>query len=239
MSLPQFNTYQNQVLLYGGATGGGSIIGPQGTQGVQGVQGFIGNLGNQGVQGNIGPLGNQGWQGYQGNQGEFGIQGNQGWQGYQGDNGLQGSGVQGDQGDRGFQGFQGLTNGITITSFNPSVSAGTNLQVVGFNGGSLGQYMTIGSTKYAWASANFRWSNSSNTGGSIGNVSYIAFPSGFFTTVNQFLVSVSEVGGDGVQLANGDLSGSNQFGYFWVYRPVASGGGATYTFTISYYAIGV
>jgi hypothetical protein len=91
MSFANFNTYQNQVLLYGGATGGGCLVGPQGFQGVQGVQGFIGNLGNQGVQGDIGPLGNQGWQGFQGIQGQFGIQGPLGLQGNQGDAGLQGS----------------------------------------------------------------------------------------------------------------------------------------------------
>lgn len=215
MSLPQFNTYQNQVLLYGGATGG-SIVGPQGIQGVQGVQGFDGNVGSQGVQGDVGNVGVQGFQGEQGIQGDYGFQG---WQG--------------------LQGVQGNPSSIVINSFFPSVFAGANIQVVGFNGNAQGSYMTIGSTKFAWASANFRWANSQNIGGSIGNVSYISFPTGFFTTVNQYLVSVSEVGGDGVQIANGDLSGSNQFGYFWIYRPIASGSGATYTFTISYYAIGV
>lgn len=90
MSLADLNTYQNQVILYGGSQGG-CIIGPQGVQGVQGTQGFIGNLGNQGFQGNIGVIGNQGWQGWQGYQGEFGIQGTSGLQGLQGDAGLQGS----------------------------------------------------------------------------------------------------------------------------------------------------
>lgn len=106
MSLANLNTYQNQVVLYGGSQGG-CIIGPQGIQGVQGTQGFIGNLGNQGFQGNVGLLGNQGLQGNQGYQGEFGIQGNNGLQGFQGDAGLQGSSQVGVQGTQGRQGFQG------------------------------------------------------------------------------------------------------------------------------------
>jgi hypothetical protein len=125
MSLPGLNTYQNQVILYGGATGGGCIIGPQGVQGVQGVQGFIGNLGNQGVQGSVGPLGNQGLQGGQGYQGEFGIQGTNGVQGFQGDAGLQGVGVQGFQGvqgNQGRQGFQGNAGSFNFTRGSSVVS---------------------------------------------------------------------------------------------------------------------
>jgi hypothetical protein len=236
MSLAQYNTYQNQVLLFGGMTGG-SIIGPQGTQGVQGVQGFLGNLGNQGFQGTIGPLGNQGHQGWQGFQGEFGIQGGEGFQGRQGDAGLQGfqgidaSGLQGNQG------LQGIIGGsITTTNYSPSLVSGANLTA---QAGAIGAYATIGSKKFAWGSGTWRWANSSQTGGGIGNTPSISFPSGHFTTVQQFILSVSEVGGEAIQLVNGDLSGSNTVGNFWAWRPVASGSGATYFFTMSFLAIGV
>ena len=215
MSLPGLNTYQNQVILYGGATGGGCIIGPQGFQGVQGVQGFIGNLGNQGVQGSVGVIGNQGFQGNQGYQGEFGIQGTIGFQGNQGDVGA----------------------GIATTNYTPSLVSGANLTAVG--GSSLGAYTTIGSKKFAWGSGTWRWANSSQTGGGIGNTPSISFPPGFFTTVQQFIVSVGEVGGEAIQLVNGDLSGLNTVGNFWAWRPVASGSGVTYFFTMSFMAIGV
>jgi len=234
MSLPQLNTFQNQVILYG-ATGGGSLVGPQGIQGVQGTQGFIGNLGNQGFQGDVGVIGNQGHQGSQGYQGEFGIQGTNGQQGYQGDAGLQGS-----QGEFGFQGFQGLVGAgttITTTNYTPSLVSGANLTAVA--GSSQGFYTTLGSKKFAYGSGTWRWANSSQTGGGIGNTPSISFPSGFFGAVQQFVVSVSEVGGEAVQLVNGDLSGSTSVGNFWAWRPVASGSGVSYFFTISFMAIGV
>lgn len=113
MSNPLFNTFQNQLLLFTGSTGG-SIVGPQGVEGFQGVQGFLGNLGNQGLQGSLGPLGNQGHQGAQGFQGEFGIQGGEGFQGRQGDAGLQGfqgNDAFGLQGTQGRQGWQGVSSG--------------------------------------------------------------------------------------------------------------------------------
>lgn len=232
MSLPQFNTYQNQVLLFGGATGG-SLVGLQGVQGVQGTQGFIGNLGNQGFQGSIGLIGNQGLQGGQGFQGEFGIQGNNGQQGYQGDAGLQGS-----QGEVGVQGFQGLVgSSIATTTYTPSLVSGANLTAVA--GSSQGFYLTLGSKKFAYGSGTWRWANSSQTGGAIGNTPSISFPGGFFTNVQQFVVSVSEVGGEAVQLVNGDLSGSTSVGNFWAWRPVVSGSGVSYFFTLSFMAIGV
>lgn len=233
MSLAQYNTYQNQVLLFGGMTGG-SIVGPQGVQGQQGVQGFIGNLGNQGLQGDIGPLGNQGHQGAQGFQGEFGIQGSEGFQGRQGDAGLQGNDAFGFQGNQGLQGIIG--GSITTTNYTPSLVSGANLNSLA---GAVGAYATIGSKKFAWGSGSWRWANTSQTGGGLGNTPSISFPSGYFTTVQQFIVSVSEVGGDAIQLVNGDLSGLNTVGNFWAWRPVASGSGGSYFFTMSFLAIGV
>jgi hypothetical protein len=122
MSNPLFNTFQNQLLIFTGSTGG-SIVGPQGVEGFQGVQGFLGNLGNQGPQGSIGPLGNQGHQGWQGFQGEFGIQGGEGFQGRQGDAGLQGNDAFGLQGTQGTQGWQGVSSGgFNFTRGTTSVS---------------------------------------------------------------------------------------------------------------------
>lgn len=256
------NYFQECLLIYG-ATGG--IPGPQGGAGFQGMQGIegIGLSGNQGTQGDAGlngigtqgvqgieGLGLPGIQGLQGIQGDLGIgtQGRQGRQGYQGilgtagNNGFQGNiGTQGNEGlkgDIGNQGFQGLLGGgITTTNYTPSLVSGGNLTAVG--GSSQGFYTTIGVKKFAYGSATWRWANNSQTGGSLGNTPSISFPAGFFTTVQQFFVSVSEVGGDAVQFVNGDLSGLNTVGNFWVWRPVASGSGVNYFFTMSFIAIGV
>jgi hypothetical protein len=104
-------------------------------------------------------------------------------------------------------------------------------------GSAVGAYSTIGSKKFAWGSGSWTWANTSNVGGALGNTPSISFPSGYFTTVQQFIVSIAEVGSDGVQLINGDLSGLNTVGNFWVYRPITAGTGAT--FTMSFLAIGV
>lgn len=262
MNIDDENYFQECLLIYG-ATGG--IAGPQGGLGFQGTQGIEGiglsgtqgnqgvaglnGIGTQGVQG-IEGLGMPGVQGIQGIQGDLGIgtQGIQGIIGLQGtvgtvgNNGFQGNiGTQGDtglKGNIGNQGFQGiLGGGITTTNYTPSLVSGANLTAVG--GSSQGFYTTIGVKKFAYGSGTWRWANTSQTGGGVGNTPSISFPAGFFTTVEQFIVSVSEVGGEAVQLVNGDLSGLNTVGNFWVWRPVASGSGVSFFFTMSFMAIGV
>lgn len=205
------NTFEECLVEY--ADGG--VPGPQGRMGLQGFQGLVG-IGQAGVQGLAG------------------LDGFQGLVGAQGIQGIEGMGMPGVPG---VQGFQGLTNGLSTFSYVPSVVAGANLTVI--SPSASGWYTTIGSNKFAWGQASFRWNNTSQFGGVSGNPNSISFPVGFFTAVQQFIINVSEVGGDGVQLANGDLSGSNTVGQFFVWRPVASGSGVLYTLTISFLAIGI
>lgn len=153
-------------------------------------------------------------QGYQGYQGEFGIQGDVGLQGRQGDVGA----------------------GIATTNYTPILISGGNLSALA---GAVGAYATIGSKKFAWGSGSWSWTTTSQTGGTLGNTPSISFPSGYFTTVQQFIVSTTEVGGDAIQFVNGDLSGLNTVGNFWAFRPTASGSGGSYFFTMSFLAIGV
>lgn len=224
------NTFQECIILYGtGQTG----TGPQGVRGFQGYQGLQGAIGADGVQGYQGQQG----EGFQGTQGLVGA----GVQGAQGTNGL--NGVQGNEGSAGIngaQGFQGLQGtfgaGITTTNYTPTLVSGGNLSA---QAGQVGAYATFGSKKMAWGSGTWRWTATTQTGGTLGNTPSISFPAGYFTTVQQFIVSVSEVGGDAIQMVNGDLSGLNTVGNFWVYRPVASGNGVNYFFTMSFLAIGI
>jgi hypothetical protein len=229
------NTFEEQLFVYG-PTGG--VAGPQGTIGTQGTQGIVGQ----------GPAGNQGFQGTDGAQGFLGAQGIQGIvgdgppgvQGNQGSQGDIGSGVQGLFGEQGYQGIVG-TPGLqgpaqATTNYTPTLVSGANLTA---QAGPVGAYGSFGSKKMAWGSGTWRWANASTTGGGIGNTPSISFPAGYFTTVQQFIVSVSEVGGEAIQLVNGDLSGLNTVGNFWAYRPVSSGSGASYFFTLSFLAIGV
>lgn len=234
------NPFQLGLELYlsgtTGATGIGmqGLIGPQGNIGIQGPLGLPGAAGPVGGIGPIGLQGAQGSQGEKGNQGDvgYGVQGDVGVQGNQGDIGLQGTA--GNAGSIGLQGPAGPS--LTTTSYVPSLVSGANLTAV--SGTSTGGYMTIGTTKFAWGSARWRWSNLSTTGGAIGNTPSISFPSGFFSTVYQFIPSIAEVGGELVQLVNGDLSGLNTVGNFVVYRPTASGSGVNYFFEMSFLAIG-
>lgn len=239
------NTFEEQLVVYG-PTGG--VAGPQGTIGAQGTQGVVGQgpAGNQGLQGTNGAQGFLGAQGIQGLEG-FGPPGIQGSQGHQGDLGIGTQGLFGEQGyqgndgpagNGGFQGNVGLQGpaGQTTTNYTPSLVSGANLTA---QAGAVGAYGSFGSKKMAWGSGTWRWANSSTTGGGIGNTPSISFPAGYFSSVQQFIVSVSEVGGEAIQLVNGDLSGLNTVGNFWVYRPVASGSGLTYFFTLSFLAIGI
>ena len=226
------NTFQEQVEIYGiGVTG----IGAQGVRGYQGYQGVQGGMGLDGVQGQQGVQGEVGLQGTQGFLGLIGTQGLQGVQGLMGQQGVQGA--QGILGQVGLQGNQGIIGGdITTTNYTPSLVSGANLTA---QAGQVGAYATIGSKKFAWGSGTWRWSANVQTGGAIGNTPSISFPTGYFSTVQQFIVSVAEVGGDAIQLVNGDLSGLNTVGNFWVYRPSATGTGISYFFTMSFLAIGV
>lgn len=205
------NTFEECLVVY--AAGG--VPGPQGAVGIQGFQGLDG-------------IGTPGFQGV------AGLDGFQGLVGAQGIQGIEGMGMAGSQGA---QGFQGITNGLSTFSYAPSAVAGANLTVI--SPSASGWYMTLGSNKFAWGQASFRWNNLSQNGGVSGNPNSITFPVGFFTTVQQFIINVSEVGGDAVQIANGDLSGSNTVGQFFVWRPVASGSGVLYTLTVSFLAIGI
>lgn len=226
------NTFQEQVILY---TLGQTGTGPQGVRGPQGFVGIQGAIGADGVQGYQGVQGDLGLQGNQGFIGLIGTQGVEGLQGVVGQNGVQGA--QGDIGQIGYQGNQGLIGGgITTTNYTPTLVSGGNLTALA---GQVGAYSTIGSKKFAWGSGTWRWVTTSQTGGSLGNTPSISFPSGYFTTVQQFIVSIAEVGGDAIQMVNGDLSGLNTVGNFWAYRPVASGSGVNYFFTMSFLAIGV
>lgn len=230
------NTYQEQLVVYAGSTGGPP--GPQGRMGSQGFQGSLG-IGQAGAQGDSGFNGAQGFEGAQGNQGlvgdgPAGVQGSQGWQG---DIGLGAQGLFGEQGYQGIVGIAGLQGpGQSTTNYTPTLVSGANLLALA---GAEGAYGSFGSKKMAWGSGTWRWTNNVNTGGGIGNTPSISFPTAYFATVQQFIVSVSEVGGEAVQLVNGDLSGLNTVGNFWVYRPNATGSGASYFFTLSFLAIGV
>lgn len=218
-----------------GPNGSTGPIGLQGTQGAQGDYGFQGLMGEVGAQGIGGVEGYQGVQGVQGTTGDIGIQGRDGIQGYQGQQGD--TGYQGDIGLPGPIGPQGLVGGgITITSYTPSLVSGANLTAVA--GTASGRYMTIGTTKFAWGTGTWRWAVNTTTGGGVGNTPSISFPSGFFSTVTQFLPAVTDVGGDLVQLVNGDLSGLNTVGNFVAYRPTFSGTGVNYFFVMSFWAIG-
>jgi hypothetical protein len=206
---------------------GTGINGVQGPQGVAGT-GINGVQGPQGVAGTGGGGTGGGLQGPQGLQGVAGGSGS-GFQGPQGNQGIVGGG--------GFQGNQGIVGGgITTTNYTPTLVSGANLTALA---GAEGAYGSFGSKKMAWGSGTWRWANASTTGGGIGNTPSISFPPGYFTTVQQFIVSVSEVGGEAIQLVTGDLSGLNTVGNFWAYRPVSSGSGISYFFTMSFLAIGV
>lgn len=209
------NTFEEQLMVYG-PTGG--VAGPQGSMGPQGTQGIIG-------QGLAGTQGLQGTDGAQGHIGEQGVQG------------LVGDGPPGVQGNQGQVGPQGLVGagGVTTINYIPMMEQGTNLTAIS----AQGAYAIIGSKRFAWGSGTWQWTANVQTGGSLGNTPSISFPTSWFTTVQQFIVSVSDVGGDAIQMVNGDLSGSATDGNFWVYRPIATGSGPSYFFTMSFLAIGV
>jgi hypothetical protein len=241
MTSLSLNPFQMGLELY--------LTGLTGITGISGLQGRVGDIGTQGPQGiigSVGPVGNNGSNGVngaQGAQGEVGIglQGSMGWngpagpQGYQGRQGDEGTtGTPGSPGPPGLQGPIGAS--LSTTAYTPVIFGGTNL--TGVFGTTTGGYTTIGTTKIAWGSGRWQWSNTSNIGGIPGNQPYLSFPSGFFSSVYQFIVSVTDVGGDSIQQVNGDLSSRTDVGQFYVYRPNATGSGVAYFFSMSFWAIG-
>lgn len=94
------------------------------------------------------------------------------------------------------------TGGLTlpssiVTSYTPTVSAGTSLAT---NGTATGYYMTLGGIKLCWGEIPLKWTGAVTQSGT----TQVSLPTSFFSTITNYQNSVAMVGNQQNQYISGD-----------------------------------